>query len=103
MVQPLRHYVPPPLYFAYKTPRKSTGHGRGGRVKKLHLITEHKSLGGLMVDFLIFQNIGRRGFFFFCGLVFLCGEQELFNLLPCVSVGKYRGETEGTAVSEERG
>ena len=72
-------------------------------MKKLHLITEHKSLGGLMVDFLIFQNIGRRGFFFFCGLVFLCGEQELFNLLPCVSVGKYRGETEGTVVPEERG
>ena len=51
--QPLRHYVPPPLYFAaqnteeegemyspfasasilYTTPRKAAGHGRGGVLK----------------------------------------------------------------------
>ena len=44
-----------PYILPCKTPRNATGHGRG---EKLHLITEHKSLGSLMVDFPIFQNTG---------------------------------------------
>ena len=31
-----------------------------------------------------------------------CSERELFNLLPCVAE-QYRGDTEETIVSEERG
>ena len=92
--QPLRPSDTSPIFCCAKH--------RGGVLKYLS-DSETWILAVLRADFLIFQNIGRRGFFFFCGLVFLCGEQELFNLLPCVSVGKYRGETEGTAVSEERG
>ena len=61
--QPLRLFNPLalralPLYFAAQNTPQCYGTRQGRRVKKLHLITEHKSLGGLMVDFFIFQNTG---------------------------------------------
>ena len=44
----------------------------------------------------------RRGWTFFFMVWRFCSERELFNLLPCVAE-QYRGETEETVVSEERG
>ena len=77
--QPLRHFVPPPLYFAvqnteeegemyspfasssilYTTPRKAAGHGRGGVLK--YPFDSGTWILILRVDFLIFFGVqGRR-------------------------------------------